>query len=398
MTRFQPESNNLSAEPWTDPGAGSFDFLLVALEKEEMDPNRERASILRPVLIVAGLVIILAGIKAAASIMSLFFLAVFLAIIFMPPFSWLRNKGMPSWLAMLIMSAAIIGGALLLFSLAWIPISQMDEKLPGYQQNLSNQISEATILLERFGVDLSSFEKQGFLDIGRVVSFLGAAILKIGNAMFLIFVVVLTAIFLVLEASSYPDRLRHGLGASNTVIDQYRSFSRRVNSYLMTRVKLNLAFAVPVTILLFVLGVDFPIFWGVVTFFVGFIPVIGFLLAVAPPAALGLIESGWVTAVIVIAGYTIINGVVDNVLQPRLMSQGLNLSPVVVFLSLFLWSFLLGGIGMLLAMPLTMLIVILFEQFEETRWLAVLMSTEPPQPIAVGVAEEEEALSPADDP
>lgn len=80
------------------------------------------------------------------------------------------------------------------------------------------------------------------------------------------------------------------------------------------------------------------------------------------------------------------------------MSQGLNLSPVVVFLSLFFWSFLLGGIGMLLAMPLTVLIVFLFAQFEETRWLAVLMSTAPPQPIAVAVAEEEEALSPADDP
>jgi predicted PurR-regulated permease PerM len=274
----------------------------------------------------------------------------------------------------------------------------MDEKLPGYQQNLSNQISEATILLERFGVDLSSFEAQGFLDIGRVVSFLGAAILKIGNAMFLIFVVVMTAIFMVLEASSYPDRLRHGLGVSNTVIDQYRSFAKSVNSYLLTRVKLNLALAVPVTILLFVLGVDFPIFWGVVTFFVGFIPVIGFLLAVAPPTALALIESGWVYAVIVIAGYTIINGVVDNVLQPRLIGQDLNLSPVVVFLSLFLWSFLLGGIGMLLAMPLTILTVIVFEQFEETRWLAVLMSTAPPQPIAVAVAEEEEALSPVDDP
>jgi len=391
VTRFQPESNNLSAEPWTDPGAGSFDFLLVALEKEEMDPNRERASILRPVLIVAGLVIILAGIKAAASIMSLLFLAVFLAIVFTRPFNWLRDKGLPNWLAILTMFAAIIGCSLLLFGLAWFPISQVDEKLPIYQENLTAQISAASNLLARFGVDLSSFEEQGFLDIGTVISFLGVLILKISDAMFLIFVVVLTSIFLVLEASSYPDRLRHGLGASNTVIDQYRSFSRRVNSYLMTRVKLNLAFAVPVTILLFVLGVDFPIFWGVVTFFVGFIPVIGFLLAVAPPAALALIELGWVHAVIVIAGFTIINTIVDNVLQPRLMGQDLNLSPVVVFLSLFLWSFLLGGVGMLLAMPLTMLIVILFEQFEETRWLAVLMSTAPPQPIAVADAEEEEA-------
>ncbi len=137
-----------------------------------MVTGKGRSSILRPVLIVAGVVIILAGIKAAASIMSLFFLAVFLAIIFMPPFSWLRNKGMPSWLAMLIMSTAIIGGALLLFGLAWFPISQMDEKLPGYQQNLSNQISAGENQLARLGVDLSSFEEQGFLDVGRVVRFL----------------------------------------------------------------------------------------------------------------------------------------------------------------------------------------------------------------------------------
>ena len=155
----------------------------------------------------------------------------------------------------------------------------------------------------------------------------------------------------------------------------YRFFAKRVNAYLLTRVKLNLAFAIPVTILLAVLGVDFPIFWGVVAFFTGFIPVIGFLLAVGPPTGLALIESGWVHAVIVVAGFTIINAIVDNVLQPRLMGQDLNLSPVVVFLSLFIWSFLLGGIGMLLAMPLTVLLVLIFEQFQETRWLAVLMST-----------------------
>jgi len=198
--------------------------------------------------------------------------------------------------------------------------------------------------------------------------------------MFLLMVVVLTAIFMVVEAASYPERLRQGLGVSTGVIDQYRSFAQRVNSYILTRVKLNLALAVPVTILLAVLGVDFPILWGVVTFFTGFIPVVGFLLAVAPPAALGLVESGWVTAVIVVAGFVIFNGIVDNVLQPRLMGQNLKLSPVVVFLSLFLWSYLLGGVGLLLAMPLTVLTVIVFEQFQETRWIAVLMSSSPSPP------------------
>ena len=342
-----------------------------------METGQERASILRPIVILAGIIIILAAIKAAAPILSMFFLAVFLAIAFTPGFSWLRNKGIPSWLAVLITFGVIIGCALLLFGLAWFPISQFNDKLPGYQSNLSVQISAASDLLARFGIDISSFEEQGFLDIGRVVGFLASVILTISNTMVLLMVVVLTAIFMVVEAASYPERLRQGLGVSTGVIDQYRAFAQRVNSYLLTRVILNLALAVPVTILLAVLGVDFPIFWGVVTFFTGFIPVIGFILAVAPPAALGLVESGWVTAVIVIAGFAIFNGIIDNVLQPRLMGQNLKLSPVVVFLSLFLWSFLLGGVGMFLAMPLTILTVIVFEQFQETRWIAVLMSTNP---------------------
>ena len=345
-----------------------------------METGQERPSILRPIVIVAGFIVILAAIKAAASILSLFFLAVFLAITFTPGFSWLRKKGAPSWLAILIMFGVIIGCALLLFGLAWFPISQFDDKLPGYQSNLSDQIAAVSNLLARFGIDLSSFEEQGFLDIGRVIRFFASVILAIGNTMFLLMVVVLTAIFMVVEAASYPERLRQGLGVSTTVIDQYRSFAERVNKYLLTRVKLNFALAVPVTIMLAVLGVDFPIFWGVVTFFTGFIPVVGFLLAVAPPAALGLVESGWVTAVIVVAGFVIFNGIVDNVLQPRLMGQDLKLSPVVVFLSLFVWSFLLGGVGMFLAMPLTVLTVIVFEQFQETRWLAVLMSTNPLPP------------------
>ena len=252
----------------------------------------------------------------------------------------------------------------------------MDEKLPLYQSNLNVHIASITDLLARFDVDLSSFSEQGFLDIERVIPFLAAAILKITDTMFLLLVVVLTAIFMVLEASSYPDRLRSGLGVSDAVIDHYRNFSRQVNSYLLNRVKLNLALAVPVTILLYALGVDFPIFWGVLTFFAGFIPVVGFLLAVAPPTALGLIESGWVTAVIVLAGFLILNAIIDNVLQPRLMGKDLNLSPVVVFLSLFLWSFILGGIGMFLAMPLTVMMVLILAQFHETRWLAILMSTE----------------------
>ena len=95
-----------------------------------MSIDPERPSIIRPVIIISGFVIILAGIKATAPIMGLFFLAVFLAITFAPGFSWLRNKGVPSSVTVLILFASITGFALLLFALAWFPLSQMDEKLP----------------------------------------------------------------------------------------------------------------------------------------------------------------------------------------------------------------------------------------------------------------------------
>ena len=363
-----------------------------------MNKSLERQSILRPILIIAGIVIILAAFKVAASILSMFFLAAFLAMLFAPPFSWLRNKGVASWLAVLIVFGVIMGSTLLLFGLAWIPLSQMHEKLPAYQTNLSTQISAVRNLLDRFGVDVSTLESQGFLDIGLVFRILREAIQRVSNAMFVLMVVVMTSIFVTLEASSYPERLRSGLGVNNSVIDRYRLFSRRLNSYMLARIKLNLVFAVAVTLLLLILGVDFPVFWGVVAFFTGFIPVVGLVIAIAPPAVLAFLESGWLWAAMVLAGYTIINLAVDNILQPRIMGQDLGLSPVVVFLALFFWSFFFGGIGMLIAMPLTMLTVILFGQYEETRWLAVLMSTGgSPQTIAATDTETEELLQTTDD-
>ena len=187
-----------------------------------METGQERPSILRPIVIVAGIIIILAAIKAAASILSLLFLAVFLAITFTPGFSWLRKKGVPGGLAILIMFAVIIGFALLLFGLAWFPISQFDDKLPGYQSNLSAQISAASNLLARYGIDVSSFDEQGFLDIGRVIRFFASVILAIGNTMFLLMVVVLTAIFMVVEAASYPERLRQGLGCNTVLSEQHQ--------------------------------------------------------------------------------------------------------------------------------------------------------------------------------
>jgi predicted PurR-regulated permease PerM len=127
------------------------------------------------------------------------------------------------------------------------------------------------------------------------------------------------------------------------------------------------------TIFLLLLGVDYALLWGLLAWFMGYIPSIGFIIALIPPVLMAYAQYGLETALIVLVGYILINGGVQNFIQPKLMGQRLKISPVVVFVGLFIWGYLLGGIGALLAVPLTLLVLIIMENFEGTRPLAILM-------------------------
>jgi AI-2 transport protein TqsA len=144
------------------------------------------------------------------------------------------------------------------------------------------------------------------------------------------------------------------------------------------RAIVNLVTGAGVTILLLVLGVDFPLLWGILTFFLSFVPYVGLVLAVAPAVVLALAEFGLSRAVLVIVGVVVINVLAENVLSPMLMGRGLNLSPTVVFLSFILWAWLLGGPGAFLAVPITLFVIVLLDAFPETRWLASLMGARAP--------------------
>jgi predicted PurR-regulated permease PerM len=127
------------------------------------------------------------------------------------------------------------------------------------------------------------------------------------------------------------------------------------------------------TLFLLVLGVDYAILWGLLAWFMGYIPSIGFMIALVPPVLLAYAEYGVQTAIVVLLGYILINGGVQNFIQPKIMGDRLRISPLVVFVGLFVWGYLLGGIGAILAVPLTMLVLIALENFPGTRNLAILM-------------------------
>lgn len=182
--------------------------------------------------------------------------------------------------------------------------------------------------------------------------------------------------FMLLDADKFPYKLGKALANQNPLQARINGFTADIRRYVLITTWINLMVAIVDTIFLMALGVPFPILWGILSFLLGYIPSIGFWLALIPPFLMALMASGIETALLVLIGYVLINGSVQNLLQPRLMGKGLNISPLAVFLSLFFWGWVLGTMGALLAMPLTMLIKEVFlAGYEDTRWLSHVIAS-----------------------
>ena len=161
-----------------------------------------------------------------------------------------------------------------------------------------------------------------------------------------------------------------------TSIKRVNSISENINKYIAIKTGISIVTGLLVTIFLLIIGVDYPVLWGVLAFALNFIPTIGSIIALIPAVLLTIVQLGFGDALIVLIGYLVINTIMGNILEPRLMGKGLGLSTLVVFISLIFWGWVLGPVGMLLSVPLTITIKIILDSSEETRWFAILLGPE----------------------
>ena len=187
-------------------------------------------------------------------------------------------------------------------------------------------------------------------------------------------------LFLLAEGPALMNRLRASTGTDHPQVARLTVFGRNVVRQLGLRAIVNLFTGAGVVVLLLILRVDFPLMWGILAFFLSFIPWIGLPLAVVPAVVLALAEHGVTSALLVIAGVTVINILAENAVSPMLMGRGLSISPTILFLGFIFWAWLLGGPGAFLAAPLTIFLVLMLDTFPETRWLASVMGAGGPDP------------------
>jgi len=338
------------------------------------------SSILKSILGGAGTVIIIFGMKLSASILSPILLAVIIGISVLPVANWLTRKGAPDWLALSVTLALIILGIVGLIALIGISVNDLITVLPKYQDNTEGLINSLQTFLGGLGLGNSQIQSSlGQIDaskfLGPIGSFLGGILGSLSSLTIMLMVL----IFFLLGMPMLSSKLKLDFPANSPTLARFGGLIRDLREYVSITTWINFLVGLVNTLFLIILGIDFAILWGLLSFLTGYIPNIGFWIALIPPFILALLEFGAGKALIVLVGYVVINGGVQNFLQPKMMGAGLNLSTFVVMLSLFFWGWVLGPMGALLAVPLTMIVKEVFlDAYDDTRPLAELMSADKP--------------------
>ena len=316
-----------------------------------------------------------------------FLLAAFIATIAATPMFWLRAKGVPTGLALALVVVGIFTALLLIGAVATQSTSAFIAKLPFYQERLVSIQVEVVQALEGLGIpiDLSSV-LEGF-SLSSALSFAGSTLASLGNLLSNGFLIILTVIFILAEATSFYPKLNSVLSNPERDLVYFRRFANNMNRYVAIKTSMSLLTGALVTIALWLLDIDFPVLWGLLAFLLNFIPTIGSIFAAIPPLLLALIQHSPSAAGAVALIFFLINMGVGSILEPRYMGKGLDLSTLVVFLSLIFWGWILGTVGMFLSVPLTMTGKIAMEANPRTLWLARLLG----QSVNESAAEDKES-------
>ena len=328
-------------------------------------------------LTMAAFVVVIAGMSAAKAILVPFLLAGFIAIISAPPLFWLHRKGLPTWVALVIVMLGVFLIGLLVVGLVGSSVRDFITDLPAYETKLRQQTALVMDLLGKLGVKISGPELVDMFDPGAAMKLVATLLNNLGNVLANGFLILMTVIFMLLEASSFPKKLRSALGEHNAAsVPYFDGFISNLKHYMAIKTCTSLATGVLVGLWLAILGVNYPMLWGLLAFSLNFVPNIGSIIAAVPAILLALIQLGLLKTLLTAAGYVVINLVMGSLIEPRFMGRGLGLSTLVVFLSLLFWGWVLGPVGMLLSVPLTMTAKIALDSRDETRWLAVLLGPE----------------------
>jgi len=390
------------------------------------NPENKSASAMRALLALACVVVIVAGLRAAAEFFIPVMLGLFIALLSLPILNFLHHRGLPRPLALLATIAIdlLILGAIVFVGLG--VIGDFQEETPKYAKRLREQASDFSermdaylVRFEKFWQNLEVREEPGeprseegpadrpsqetleetpavafgpeatdlvpeitfrrlfdlYFDTDRLVGFVGQVdvVSRITSLTTKSFFALIVMIFVLAEAGGYLQKVREVNRIRGPDLGRYQSISRDIQKYLAIKTGASVATGMLAMFACKLFGIDFPILWGLVAFLFNYVPAIGSIIAAIPPVLLALILYGFWPAMGVLGCYLAINIVIGNFLEPMFLGDRFGISTLIVVISVLFWGFIWGPVGMLLAVPLTMLLKVMLDSSREFHWIAVMM-------------------------
>jgi AI-2 transport protein TqsA len=336
--------------------------------------RQEVAPIVLSLLGIALVGFVLILLHLSAPFLNPILLAFFITSLATPGFRWLRGRGLPSGAALVAMVVIIVLAVVVLGGLAWLSASRLQAGLSQYADDMAARLNAAAgqpPMSALSGVLITVADGDA---MSQVMSVFLRSILEVVGT--LVFSIVLVAFFL-LESTRFGGLLMSSGWSEHPIIANIPVIARTAARYFGIRTGLNLMTGAGIAAFLLLLGVDYALLWGVVAFVLSYIPYIGITLALIPPTLLAFAEFGIGRAVVVILAALVVNVVIENVVEPSFTGRQLQLSPTVVFVSFFFWGWLLGPVGILMSMPITVMLMHILDSHPQTRWAASIIRREP---------------------
>jgi AI-2 transport protein TqsA len=334
---------------------------------------RPGAGPLTPLLAIVLVMVAALALREIASLVVPVLFGLFLALVAWPLVGRLEARGSRHAVALTATLLVVLAIVLVVALVVAFSIAELVLQVPRYEDRFRALVTAAQELLAGFGVTVDPEAIASVVSVSQVLSWLRPVASAASATGLGLFVLTFTMIYALAGGSSLQARAEATFGAEGKLLSGIEQFGTDLRKYLLVRAQLGVFAAILSAILLWVLNVPFPLLWAFLVFAASFIPNIGTFIAVVPPTILALLGGGVVPAVAVVVGYTLINFAQDHFLQPVVMGSELNLSPLVVFLSVLAWAWILGAPGALLAVPLTVGLVAILEAYPSGARIAALL-------------------------
>lgn len=349
------------------------------------DPDAAATGLPRGVVLLLGaaaLVICAAGMYWVSWLLGPILLALMIVIAVYPIKTWMQRRGWPSWAAVLTLLVVIFGAVVVLVAFLVVSVAQLATLISQNAGRSQQLVDSVRSQLTRFGVGTDQASSAaGSANAQQLAARIGGVLASLGSVVSSLVFILALLLFLTAESGGTTRRMTMLAEQRPHMVQALMGFVSGTRNYLVVTTVFGGIVAVLDTVALWIMGVPLALLWGVLAFLTNYIPNVGFLIGLVPPAVVALMLGGWQTALAVVIVYSVLNLVIQSLIQPRFVGDSVGLSATVTFVALLFWAWILGPLGALLAIPMSLLAkAVLVDADPRAKWVEALLGAEPPKP------------------